>query len=161
MYMSKKPAPRNKSRKRKREKRSDGLYRKLDLSFPSSVAASSLTASAGLPNSDMIANASTNRLKLFYGPDIGDYVPPGRSTSAASSSLSELAAIHDSNPESYQEYLDSKKRVHSTGTNTYARIVDGDAIMGGRKTRRKKRRRKRKTKRKKRRRKRKTKKRRK
>lgn len=158
MYMSKKPPSRKKSRKRKREKGRDRLYRKLDLSFPSSVAASSLTASAGLPNSDMIANASTNRLKLFYGPDIGDYVPPGRSTSAASSSLSELDAIQR---DQYPEYLDSKK-----DPKRYVTQMDTNTLLfGGRKTRRKKCRRKtkkkRKTRRKKRRRKRKTKKRRK
>ena len=161
-----------KTRKRKRKRSSKGFNRTL---FPSTVA-SSLTAAAGLPNNDRIAsNAMSN--ELFVQPNAGlstglkiryaenEAAPAQRSNSArtASSSLSELAAIHDSNPTSYQEYLDNKK--NTKGTNTYAKMDEqGDVIMGGRKTKRKKRRRKakkkRKTKRKKRRRKRKTKKRR-
>ena len=154
--MSKKPppAPRKRKRKGKRKRQSDGP----------SVAASALIAASGLPMEAQYP--VSRRLELQYESDDAVDIPQrSNSTRTASSSLSELAAIHDSNPASYQKYLDSKKRVHSTGTNTYARIVDGDAIMGGRKTRRKKRRRKakkkRKTRRRKRRRKRKTKKRRK
>lgn len=153
MYMSKKPPPpprkskRKKTRKRKR--RHEGP----------SVAASALIAASGLPMEAQYP--VSRRLELQYESDDAVDIPQ-RSNSArtTSSSLSELAAIHDSNPESYQEYLDNKK--NTKGTNTYARVDEqGDVIMGGRKTRRKKRRRKRKTKRKKRRRKRKTKKRRK
>ena len=89
---------------------------------------SALTASAGLPNSDMIANAATtNRLKLFYGPDIGEYIPPGRSTSAASSSLSELAAIQR---DEYPEYLDNKKDLKGYVT----KLNPNTLLFGGRKT---------------------------
>ena len=149
MYMSKKTHPRKKSRKRKRSNR---INRKLDLSFPSSVAVSSLTNAAALPMADEIADSATNRLRLFYGPEIEDNVQHLRSTSAASSSLSELAAIQR---DEYPEYLDNKKDPKG-----YVTKLDPNTLLfGGRKTRRKKRRRKRKTK--KRRRKRKTKKRRK
>ena len=106
--------------KNKRKRKRSSIKRTLDLP---SEAASYLTTAAGLPYSNTIAsNAMTNDLfvqpnelstgfLIRYAENDAAAAPVQRSNSArtASSSLSELDAIHKG-PASYQEYLDNKKK---------------------------------------------------
>ena len=154
----------NKNKKGKR-KRSPERKRSINrtLNFPSTATYSNTIASNAMsPSSGLMIQYDVNDTAATPA----ERQNSGSSVRSVSSSMAELrAAANDKYPSYLRDKILSDTNRKSKGTNTYAKIDDaGDVIMGGRKTRRKKRRRKTKKRRrktKKRRRKRKTKKRRK